>query len=164
MGNIYDGTGARLSFGSTDGAYIQEPEYADNKLEIYSNNSITLTGGSTYFGVGLKTSSPSTLLDVGGGNRTQVSPTGKNILVAGDAEIDNNLYVEGNTFVYGTLRPYGTLDWSDKPAKVKIFDQATMPTTTDIPFGTTAFWHDSTNNKYYQIVNFGGTLKKVEML
>lgn len=98
VGNIYDGTGAKLTLGDVGGVFLQEPEYEDNKLLIYSNSGLELNGTNLYK-VGIKTSTPKTLLDVGGGTKRGVVNANTSLLVAGDAEVNANLFVDGTLTV-----------------------------------------------------------------
>jgi hypothetical protein len=94
VGNINDGTGAKLTLGDVNGVYLQEPEYEDNKLLIYSNSGLILNGTNLYK-VGIKTSTPKTLLDVGGGTKRGIVSANTSLLVAGDVEVNEDLYVDG---------------------------------------------------------------------
>ncbi len=94
--------GAILTFGNDDFAYIQEDE--DNSLLMYANNRIAFYSSNSAFKVGVKTTNPSALFDIGGGVRTNISANGKNLLVANDAEIDNNLYVDNNVAITGAAK------------------------------------------------------------
>ena len=46
---------------------------------------------------------------------------------------------------------------------IKTFNQATEPTTTDLPAGLFCFWTDTDDSKLYICYNHGGTVKTVEM-
>ncbi|MFC2086117.1 hypothetical protein ACFLQ9_00190 [Bacteroidota bacterium] len=93
-------------------------------------------------------------LDVGVGSADSIDMV-NDILVKDDLEVDNDLFVDNNASIKGIL------DHSEQPNKPKIYSQTTEPV---IPNNTTAYWHDSTNSKYYLIVNFAGTQKKLELL
>lgn len=62
----------------------------------------------------------------------------------GDASFDGSLSVVGNV-------------------KMKVFNQASAPTTSDIPSGFSAMWTDTDDSKCYLCYNHGGTIKKVEL-
>ncbi len=64
------------------------------------------------------------------------------------------LDVAGNAYVSGVL------DHSTEPNKPKIFYQTTEP---DIPDDSSAFWVNSTDDKYYLVLDYGGVQKKLEL-
>lgn len=145
---------AKLTFGwPNDYTYIQEDE--DDKMLFYADKRLNLTGGSNYK-LGIKTSTPSTLVDIGGGTRNRVTASGNNLLIQNDLEIDHDLYVENNATIFGIL------DHSANPNKPKIYVQDDEP---NIDNNHSAFWvdSDSVTNDTYLIIDVNGIQKKVLM-
>jgi hypothetical protein len=46
----------------------------------------------------------------------------------------------------------------------RVFNQASEPTTTQIPSAFAAFWTDTDDSKCYLCYNHGGTVKTVELI
>ena len=60
----------------------------------------------------------------------------------------------------GTVTIPGTLDISTVPFSPKIYYQTSKP---NVPNNTTAFWGNSSIQSYYLILDYNGTLKKIEL-
>jgi len=89
-------------------------------------------------------------------NNTFVIDQNNDRVGIGTASPTHDLHVAGSVAIDDTLSVSDSIG-------IKTFNQASEPTTTDLPNGMFCFWTDTDDSKLYICYNHGGTIKTVEM-